>query len=117
MTLRYWRAMLPPNVARRIRGVRGCWIWTGAVNAPWHSRGWGGGYGYVGIGRTLYGVHRLVYYLLTVQLVTIPDPKQVAFVPWLLHGKCRNRRCCNPRHLHEGDNQQNQLERFHASER
>lgn len=73
---------LPLDLARRVEVLPfDCWQWTGAKTAA--------GYGSVTIARTVHLTHRLVYELL---VGPIPTGLHVD------HG-CRNRACCNPRHL------------------
>lgn len=67
----------------------GCWIWTGVVL--------NNGYGQVGYGGRKQSVHRLIY-----ELATGPIPEGL-----VLDHLCRNRACCNPRHLEAVRNQVN----------
>lgn len=58
-----------------------CWIWSGKTNRN--------GYGIVRVGRRSFMVHRLLYQ----QHCSFDIGERV------LDHKCRNRLCCNPRHL------------------
>lgn len=58
-----------------------CWVWCGEINRN--------GYGRVWINGKRVMVHRVVYELLV-------GPIEVGLV---LDHRCRNRRCCNPKHL------------------
>jgi hypothetical protein len=99
MTKRMWK-LLPRNVRSKLKVDRGCWIWTGAVNGPWYTKHWGGGYGNVKHqGRTV-ATHRLVYAIL------VEPPAGI-----LMHGPCRNRKCCKPNHLTDGTVSENAKER------
>ena len=98
MTLAYWRGVLPATIARRLKVVRGCWLWTGATNAPWYSKGWGGGYGYVKLHGKVLRVHRVVWRAVGLRL-TGRD--------WLLHRAGCPRTCVNPSHLRRGNNSEN----------
>lgn len=65
------------------KGSEECWLWQGGRN--------GDCYGYFKQRRA----HRLAYYL------TYGQPKH-----FVLH-TCRNRLCCNPKHLYDGTHLQN----------
>lgn len=107
MTLKYWRALLPPAVARRLVQRGRHWLWTGATNAPWRTAGWGGGYGYVWHRGRAERVHRVVWRALGLPLA--PDEM-------LLHGADCPRTCANPSCLRAGDANENNRERW-AQER
>lgn len=69
-----------------------CWNWTGFVSTN--------GYGQVGFRRRMRPAHRVIYELIV----------GVEVAPHLdLDHLCRNRRCCNPRHLEPVDRQTNVL--------
>lgn len=67
-----------------------CWVWTKYIQ---------NGYGMVGYGKRIWRVHRIVYHLM------------VAVVPeeLTLDHLCRNRACCNPKHLEPVTNRENWL--------
>lgn len=67
-----------PRIEKRDEG---CWIWTGALNAA--------GYGHIGHRTQVFRVHRVVYEML---VGPIPEGQ-------VLDHLCRNRACCNPKHL------------------
>lgn len=67
-----------------------CWTWNGALTK---------GYGHIYVDKKNKMVHRVVYELLT---GPIPDQMQIDHL-------CRNRRCCNPRHLEAVDSRTNSL--------
>ena len=98
MTLAFWRAVLPPNVADKLKVEGRCWVWTGATNAPWHSRGWGGGYGYVKYKGKAVRVHRLVWRAVGLSLRKTDN---------LLHQTGCVRKCANPSHLRKGTHSEN----------
>lgn len=73
----------------------GCWLWTGARTAN--------GYGGLTLGGKDRGAHRVsLEYSLGRPLAK----------GMLACHSCRNRHCVNPAHLREGDNTDNQIDRF-----
>lgn len=79
----------------KVSGEAGCWLWTGALNAD--------GYGAVGRDNKVLRVHRVTYELL---VGPIPDGMQLDHL-------CRNRACCNPKHLEPVTNKENWLRGQH----
>jgi hypothetical protein len=74
----------------RSAGTDGCWPWTGGVTAD--------GYGRASRGKGRQGqAHRVAH-----ECEYGPSPPSVLIVP-----TCRNRLCCNPRHLTERSRSQN----------
>lgn len=99
MTARYWLALLPRSVARRVRVERrGCWLWTGARNGAWYTRGWGGGYGYLWTGARAVRAHRYIWELLRGDI-----PAGLV----LMHQITCPRHCVNPWHLTPGTKSEN----------
>lgn len=80
-------------------GPDGCWIWTGSASSKNYNNG--GGYGQISIRENgkLKNIktHRLSY---EIEYGKIPENK------FVLHS-CDNTRCCNPKHLFIGNNQDN----------
>lgn len=72
-----------------IKGDDDCWEWGGYLKKD--------GYGTISINSLLYYVHRVVYIL---TYGSIPNEKLI------LH-HCDNRKCCNPKHLFLGTDQDN----------
>jgi len=80
---------LPANMLAKIaatdcpvEGLEGmCWTWTGCINSK--------GYGCVSIDGTVQLTHRVSYAL---HVAAIPADRQIDHL-------CRNKKCCNPRHL------------------
>ena len=69
----------------------GCWVWKGKLN---------GGYGHVRVGGHLTGAHRMAFFLTHGRW---PNPHA-------LH-RCDNGPCCNPEHLFEGTQKDNNEDR------
>lgn len=80
---------LPINMQSKIAVVNGCWEWTGCTNSK--------GYGCVHHDGKVRLTHRVSYELLVGQ---IPDGLQIDHL-------CRNKRCCNPKHLEAVTAQEN----------
>src|SRR5579875_211929 len=72
---------LPANMRNKITVTDSCWLWTGAVTSS--------GYGSVGHSGRARSTHRLAYELLTGD---IPSGLTIDHL-------CRNKLCCNPKHL------------------
>ena len=100
MTARFWLALLPERIRKRVAVVRGgCWLWTGAKNAPWITRGWGGGYGYCKVGGRAVRAHRYIYEQLRGDI-----PAGLL----LMHRTTCARHCVHPWHLTPGTQSENQ---------
>lgn len=69
------------NARFKVDPKTGCWVWQNRVNAV--------GYGCLVIGGTFWLAHRLSY---TLFVGDIPKGKEIDHL-------CRNRACCNPKHL------------------
>lgn len=105
LTLRYLTLTSSQELrlAQKIqRRQRGCWLWTGPVNA--------GGYGYMTVGRKMrlsvaadgrrykrYGVTRLVHRVVY-RMAFGPLPKGLVLDHVYKRG-CQNKRCVRPSHL------------------
>ena len=73
--------MLPSRLLKRIIvDPLSCWVWQGCLNQ---------GYGWTNWNKRYDRVHRIFY---TVLVGPIPEDKEI-------HHLCKNRACCNPRHL------------------
>lgn len=84
MTERFW------SKVDRSAGPDGCWLWTASRDRH--------GYGYFGVGQTLYKAHRMAWFLTYRRW-----PVQV------LDHLCRNPPCVNPDHLEDVSNKVNLL--------
>lgn len=72
----------------------GCWEWRGGTSGD----GRGGGYGRISVHGHTSAVHRVMWCLIHGYL---PRQKQIDHV-------CKNRICCNPRHLEMVTHKENQ---------
>lgn len=94
MTPDEMKSYLLANV-QKLRGRRGCWIWTGSLTDS--------GYGLAFIGKDKVRAHRLAYELF---IGLIPDGMDI------LHGEgCTSRACIKPAHLRPGTNTENAHDR------
>lgn len=66
---------------RIIESEAGCWLWQGSKTSA--------GYGSIGMARTTYYIHRLMYEAL---VDSIPEGLEIDHL-------CEVRNCCNPSHL------------------
>ena len=79
---RFWSKVNKDGGLPSVRQYLGeCWIWTGAKSSA--------GYGQIRISGVCHYVHR---HVLTISDVEIPSGMQVDHL-------CRNKACCNPKHL------------------
>lgn len=85
---RNYRSIFPlrPSEFRRLalhieEHPNGCWLWTASTCA--------GGYGRVYLRNAVWQVHKMVY-----EIFVGPVPEG-----YVLHHRCKNKRCCNPAHL------------------
>lgn len=74
----------------------GCWVWTGSVDK--------GGYGRTVASPSSTLVHRLFYSVLVGELVKGMHIDHL----------CRNKRCCNPRHLEQVTSKENDRRKIEA---
>ncbi len=74
-------SILPKSMWSRIEFTTSCWNWHGAKTSS--------GYGSIGHDGRIWSTHRLAYELL---ISPIPRGLQIDHL-------CRNRLCCDPRHL------------------
>lgn len=75
-------------------GKTACWPWRGVINSN--------GYGYFRIGRRVVRAHRVAYALVFGDIEEGFD---------ILHA-CDNRPCCNPDHLSEGTQSENNRQAY-----
>lgn len=68
---------------------KGCWVWKGSIVQPSKNRPNGGGYGLFNFDGRGHLTHRLAH---QVFIGSIPEGFEVDHL-------CRNRACCNPKHL------------------
>lgn len=78
-----------------------CWIWQGSHSGD----GRGGGYPRMNLNGQTVAVHRVMF---TAMFGYIPGKKQIDHL-------CRQRMCCNPRHLELVTHKQNQKRRGQAN--
>jgi hypothetical protein len=76
-------------------GENECWIWTGPIHKVT-------GYGVFEVYNIEYKAHRVSFFYFNHRTVESEFD--------ILH-TCDNRRCCNPKHLYEGDNADNNRDR------
>lgn len=91
--MKYFKVILNDNDQKRILSkiiidpITKCWVWTHAKDKF--------GYGFFRYKKQTYRIHRIVYAWL---IKPIPTAKYGKGVPIIDH-LCKNKSCCNPKHL------------------